>query len=450
MTNDLKKTPKILVTVNGARIQQCCSVAQSYGVMPGMKFNTACCLLPEVDVLTANPEQTQQRIEEVALSCYPLVANIQIDPDGLLLEVASMLKLFGGLHLFLALLHKRLESQNLTYCCSTGHTPLAAKVLARANRAVGNRAPDAHNQALDQLSIDELGLPPVQAKRLRSMGVSSYQQLRTLPARELGYRFGDAILEFVARLQTDQRKIPSFKVPDRFYCYRELNYEAAYSKGLLFPIKAALQQFDAYLHARQYQSDLLELRLNHRSGQHTAIDIRAAYGEWNAKRWIALVSIQLDQLMLTEPVIAYSLSCHHFNPRNSNSVDLLGGEGHTPESGHQLLAVLVSRLQPSGVSRLTASADPRPDISGQLVSALSTPDVSLQGSKPHPVFMAVTKKKINIERFEILSRPERIAAGWWHESPFRGDFYSALSKGGDLLWLARNDSGNWYSWGGYG
>jgi len=451
ISNSAKNTPKMLVTANGTRIQQCCQVARSYGVQPGMKLNTAYCLLPDVEVLTPNSEVAKQRLEQVALACYPMVSNIQIEhPEGLLLEVASMLKLFGNLSLFWSLLQELLGSQNLTHCCSTGHTPLVAKILAKANRGICSTEASLHNDAIDQLGVDDLGLPATQVKRLRSMGIRSCRQLRTLPGQELGYRFGHAILEFVERLQSDNSKIPAFQIPDHFRYYRELNYEAAYSKGLLFPIKTALQQFEGYLHARQLQSDLLYLRLNHRSGQHTEIAIRAAYGEWNAKHWLALVSIQLGPLVLAEPVIAYSLSCSHFNPRNTQVSDLLGAEGHTAESGHQLLAVLVSRLQSSGVYRLNASADHRPDIAGELVNALSTQDVNPKGIKPHPVFIAISKKPVDINRFQVLDGPERITTGWWHSDPFRGDFYSGLSTTGDLMWLARNDGGRWYRWGGYG
>ncbi|TNC89714.1 MAG: hypothetical protein CSH36_12355, partial [Thalassolituus sp.] len=44
---------------------------------------------------------------------------------------------------------------------------------------------------------------------------------------------------------------------------------------------------------------------------------------------------------------------------------------------------------------------------------------------------------------QILCGPERIDAGWWDHHPVRRDYYQVLAHE-QLLWIFRDDQGQWF------
>lgn len=443
--------PKLLLSAGNRKVVQCNDTAFAHGIEQGMALNTAYCLVPEVDVVTYDSEKERARLEQLALYCYRLSARISLQPpDGLLLEIGSMLKLFGGLQKYWDNLRRFLLETSFSFCLSTGHTPQTARVLARSNHAVCSSSIQEHQQALNGLKVSQLGLSDVQVKRFNSMGVRSYRELRQLPVKELGYRFGITLVSFLARFDQDSEVNPLFEIPLRFKSRTELNYEVAYSKGLLFPLKPVLQQLEIYLQLRQLQSDCLFLLLDHRSGVSTRLVIKAVSGAWKSKDWLELISIQLDQLRLAEPVISFQVRSHKFTELQQQAKDLLGSQ-HSDSGGDQLLSVMVSRLGHNRVCLPSANADPRPEYAGKLqgTSVLSLP-CQQSYIKPHPALLTPQNKCRAIKSYQVINGPERVVSGWWDAHQFRSDFYSARSNVGEFNWLVREDTGNWFCWGGYG
>jgi protein ImuB len=51
---------------------------------------------------------------------------------------------------------------------------------------------------------------------------------------------------------------------------------------------------------------------------------------------------------------------------------------------------------------------------------------------------------------QLLGGPERIESGWWDGADVRRDYYRARDSHGSLLWIYRDDAGQWFLHGVFG
>src|SRR5690554_7582135 len=72
--------------------------AEQAGVKAGMSTSSACALHPDLQLISRRPDLEEQGLLDLAQILLGYAAQISLKPpQGLLLEIASMLRLFGGL-----------------------------------------------------------------------------------------------------------------------------------------------------------------------------------------------------------------------------------------------------------------------------------------------------------------------------------------------------------------
>lgn len=443
--------PGLLLSSGNRTVLQCNDAALSCGIKPEMTVNTAYCLVPDVATAVYDSAHERQALSQLALVSYRFSAHISVcHPDMLLLEIGSMLGLFGGLEAYQQQVLRLLEQTGYTYQLSTGHTPQTAQVLARSHRPIISTDPKIHQHGLMSLNIDQLGFTDKQTRRLQSMGLHKFSDLTALPKDALGYRFGAEFLQHWQAFEQVTHPGDIFQIPTRFQQRIEFQTEVVYAKGLIFPLKRMMQTLEHYLHLRQLGAEHLVLILGHRKGPDTRLVIRAVQGAWHAKEWLELIAIRLDRLVLRAPVLSCRIKVLQFQQQQRVLTDLLGGQLERFD-GSQLLSLLVSRLGHHRVNTPTASADPRPEKSGRLVSALSHTALDAdQVIRPHPVLLSLKGKRVTLSSYAILCGPERIGSGWWDLDWKRFDYYGAQSHTGMLHWLERHVDGQWWQRGLYG
>ena len=246
-------------------------------------------------------------------------------PDGLLLEMTSMLELFGGLHPYWQRLRQRLLHCGHDFVMSTGHTPRAARILAMTGTELCSDDEDEIMQTLLQLSIDELDLPERPVKKLHGMGIHKYGQLNNLPLKELGFRFGKEFVQRLQQLQRDNLPPSSFQLPERFQQTVHLSYEAEHARGLVFPLRRVLLNLEAYLLTRQKLCEKILIKMEHRDGTASLLTVPSVNGSYLQQDWLALLQIQLENLKLKNPVVSLTLRGKGFVPMIGENEDLIGG-----------------------------------------------------------------------------------------------------------------------------
>ncbi|HDZ39619.1 MAG TPA: DNA polymerase Y family protein, partial [Marinobacter sp.] len=116
----------VIVEGSGQKVIQACPTAQSMGVKVGMRLKTAISLAPELGIVRADQQQEARILEDQARWLYRYAAHIVlVPPNGLLAEVGSLQRLYGGLPAVWQIVEEVLHERQLTAWPGIGHTPLA-------------------------------------------------------------------------------------------------------------------------------------------------------------------------------------------------------------------------------------------------------------------------------------------------------------------------------------
>ncbi|MCH8531561.1 MAG: DNA polymerase Y family protein [Saccharospirillum sp.] len=440
--------PQLLIDRGGREVLQCNAAASRCHVRPGMSPSTAYCLLEEVQVAPIDEEQTGQQLSRLALSLYAGCADIRLcSPDGLLLNAAPMLTLFGGLDAWLGRVERRLRHLGFRYQLALGHTPLAARLLARYHPRHCHPERATIKAALDELPLEHLDLPERHAEKLAAMGLNRHQQLRQLPLSELGYRFGASLVKHLQALQSPHPLGQAFEPPRQFHERLELPFEAELATSLIFPARRLLQHLEAYLQVQRLTAAQLTWRLEHRELPETLVKVQAVQGTRRVEDWLTLTSLALERQPLPAPVTALRLHLQQSQPETRLDGDLLG-TAYPEADAERLLSLLLSRLGADKVTQPWAGPDPRPWYASQpraLTQGVAETPVEYR-SRQHPTLLLDTPKPIRLGDYQLLSGPERIVTGQWLQQPaFRRDYVRAWQHRTEQLhWLARHDDGAWY------
>ena len=485
--------PKALVSANGERVQQVCSKAQRQGVRPGMTVSTALSLEPELQLFTADTAACRQRLEGLALWVGRFSARVSFEPSlageparGVVLEIGSMLHYFGGLAALWSRLESELAGLELDLVCATGHTPLAAVLLARAGgvrphvedlavrgtgvrgtdvrgtdvrstgiRGNGTQSPgadvDGHHRRLGQLSLSQLALPRAQLARLQGLGFQRVRDLLALPTASLASRLGPDLTQWLKRLTgAVPDLLPVFEPPPRLERELELNHDIELAPALLFPLKRLLMEMEGFLHVRCAKALSLQLTLYQRDAEQH-ISVGHAGGEQSADAWLELCRLRLERCELNAPVRRLRLEVSELTQQEQPAQDLFD-TAPPRETADALFSRLRTRLGQNSVMQPRWREDHRPERASTLERCTrAAAQVLPQG--PRPAWLLPTPLAMSsaaLSQLEWLAGPERLASGWWDAAPARRDYYVVRFGDARCGWIFRDHTGQWWLHGWFG
>ncbi|WP_338588773.1 hypothetical protein VXM60_10995 [Shewanella khirikhana] len=436
--------PLILYDVAKARVLKACPQAANAGVMAGQSMGSAAQLCPNVQPFPFNLSLHRQGCDWLCRHGYSFSARLVPPPgpdtffarchDVLLLETGSMAKLFGGEVALAKALAAALEGLNCHFAMAFAATPLAAGMLAKTRPSLASKtlqpvfaraatsqsalkvsaskpvskaiaepksAAEPLSRQLSALPISTLPVPEALLCRLEGMGLEHIGALQTLPAAELGIRFGPEFVLLLARLNGKQPHPQSFYCPQEEYRQRlELMYEAESLNALVFVLGRMFAELALLLRQRQLAVSMLELVLHYRatstettettetseisettdspkaslgqgsmtgalsraldkaeSIQSTAeahearLSLAYPFAEYTADGLLALCRLQLERFTLAAPVVALTLHRCQFSPRSAPPA---GAIENSHRASLSLLARLEARLGQDRVKRLGA------------------------------------------------------------------------------------------------
>ncbi len=449
--------PAALLDERAARLGLCNRAAQAQGIQPDMAVARAISLVPELRLLQADPAQAVQQLEGLALWSGRFSARVSVQPPcGILLEIASMLRYFQGLESLWEDLQAQVKVLDLSMTAATGHTPLAARLLALDG---GFCAPDAsrHLQRLQSVPVGRLELAAKPLEQLNGMGFTRLGHLLALPATELAHRLGPGLTLYLERL-TGRRPDPPhyFAVPDTFSRELLLPYEVERTQALLFGLRRLLAQLEGFLRARHWRALRLQLILLQADRQQQSLVVGHAAGEQSADIWLELCRLRLERLQLTKPVIGLRLGATEFSDLASGREDLFSAMA-AQDSPAQLLSRLQMRLGEQALYRVVPWDDYRPERSWRVApldGALPRPHRVSEAPCLRPVWLLVTPQRVPGHRvgndIALIQGPERIVGGWWDQHPVRRDYYIGRWPDGRQGWLYHAPGGSWYLHGWFG
>jgi protein ImuB len=448
-----------LVIVEGAghKVIQACPIAKEQGVRAGMRLKTALSLSPELHIVRSDEQQEARILEDQARWLYRYAAYIVlVPPDGLLAEIGSLQKLYGGLPAVWQTVEQGLNERQLNAWIAIGHTPLAARLIARTGQGECTSDSGHIKRTLSQISLFDAGFEDKTCLRLQRLGLNTLGEVFNLPPAELAKRLSPELLARIQKIQgTRPDPLTPWQPPHRFRQQADFVQEIGHSQGLLFPLQRMLQELEDDLCWRQQDTDSLLLILQHRHQEPSRLRIRTSGPEHRSEAFLKLAQIRFEQHPLRAPVTAVILSVNRFIGREApDERDLLGDNQDLNEAWHTLISRLQARLGNDSLTQLSPQADHRPErawsASEVIRSGHRMPSGETAQLPRRPLWLLKGPRPLTAAPATWFSGPERISGGWWDGQRVHRDYYIAQLQTGQLAWVFHDARTGWFVHGWFG
>jgi protein ImuB len=398
-------------------------------------------------------QDSSDALQKLCLQAHSFTSFVSIEaPNALLLEIKGSVKLFGSLQQLQADIDECWRRLALPVRSATAPATLAALWLARAGLPLQIEDIDQLPRSLAQVPIACTAWDSERLQTLRAMGVTRLGELMRLPRAGLARRLSPAMvrdLDIALGRQAAPRR--AFVRRERFRerCDFETEIEhVAYLEKALEPLVERCAQF---LRRRQAGIQALQLKLRHREGPATRVQIGLASITSERRRLTDVLCQKLARLTLKAPVRSMELISGSLRGLSASSLDIFAGltGAGSRDNAPQLVERLRARLGEEAVYGVCLIPEHRPEAAWRRVQELSlTAGVKVQAEAvdqklPRPVWLL--NEPLPLPKPQILQGPERIESGWWDGKGVARDYYVARHSQGARLWVFQErQSKLWY------
>jgi len=418
--------------------------AYQAGIRLNMGLGTAAMLNGDLQVIAYQEKITTNRLNDIAQSLYLVTSDICFfDNNGLLLRVHNMLNLYGNLSSYWQVVQQQLSQQQVNFHYATGHSPLAAKLLAITSWDQVTDNVDIIKQAIHSTPLQHTDLTPKAVEKLKRVGVHTIQALLKIPLADIAKRFDIEIATYIGKLTAQITHPVSFFHPKKtFDRFIELLYDIENIQVLQAPLGQLLQNLEQFLKIRDLLTQTLVFTLRQRDEKSIELKIHSQQGEYLAKSWAVLISLKLENITLSAPVFAIQLIVEDTYIRTPEKGDLFTGkQGRL--SRLQLISLLQAKLGEEAVTTPTLTNDYRPEQAIQKPKRLVKAIQPFQLYALRPSFLLTHPQHLQ-EKVTIAYGPERIETGWWDTKPIIRDYFIARNQLGQWYWVFKTPENGWY------
>lgn len=435
------------------------AAAKQAGIREGQAVAAAKALAGELRVIERRPEGEKEALEGLAAWAGQFTPMVAVETQGIALEVASCLRLFGGHAQLTSAILRGVRELGFHAAIGIAPTPLAARLIARAeSQGLQVRAclePEHLRARVDELPLFLFDWPEKTLARLTDLGVLRVKDILALPAAGIARRFGPEIVLALDRLvgrQSDPR-LP-YAPPPRFRSRIELPAEADSVEALLFPLRRLLAEFEGHARGRGAGAQHLRLTLEHGRKARTRVELDFASPEREPDFILSIAREKLGRLH-SAPTLAMSLRADALLAYVPRTATWLPGAQEQALDRGRLLERLAARLGSERVFGIALADDHRPELNWNCAThggKVEPPHTRPRGRRPlwllHRPQRLVTSEGTPLlqGRLDLQAGPERIEAGWWDGREVARDYYIARNPNGESYWIYREhrDPGAWY------
>lgn len=432
------------------------------GIRRGLPLSAARALCADLVSQPREPAAEQAALEGLAAWAGRYTSQVSLQPPtGLLLEIGGSLTLFGGLAALQRNIGRGLEELGYHPRLGIAPTPLGAWLLARAGDAVPAADRTELTRRLHPLPIELLEVQAATLHTLHGLGLATLGDCLRLPRAGLARRLTPDLLLYLDRafgLRPDPR--PPYSPPATFAARIALPAEVESIEPLLFPLRRLLLELAGLLHARGAGVQELELELEHRQRAASRLSLGLLQPSRDAAHLLALLRERLERFELPAPVDALALHAGRFPDLDQPHRELFTDSAPGSPDWASLVERLRARLGAEAVNGLGLLADHRPERAWQAATpvppggkpALSPvpPDGEDRGGPPaRPLWLLAAPQPLQATAdLRLLRGPERIEAGWWDGGDTLRDYFLAITRQGQRLWIYRDArEGRWWAHG---
>ncbi|WP_018007469.1 Y-family DNA polymerase [Cupriavidus neocaledonicus] len=458
--------------------------AMQLGVRYGMRRGGVQALSADIVQLERDPAAEAALMEAVALALLRFTPGVTVDEEPesatLMLDVSASLRLFGGHRALCRAVRacvRQLGTVAQMGCGPTAHGAawLARQPVRRTRRGLvrpGRRAVGMArlHRLLDRLPVEALHTLADPAW-LDGIGCRTLGEVRRLPRAGLTRRLGPALL---ARLDQAYGEAPArfvwFVAPPAFAQRMDLPGRIESAEAVLAGAQRLLLALAGWLAVQQAGVTRCVLVLEHEryrrdaATEGTAVPLGLAQPSRDPAHLSRLLREKLDKLSFHAPVTGLALRVEAMAAYVPQSEALFPEPGGTPEDLGRLLDTLMARLGRDNVLQPRPLADHRPERANRWgpVDEPAGKPASLPAPPPErPLWLLPQPQPLPVQRHRpchggplaLLSRPERIEAGWWDGALATRDYFIAERADGLRCWIFRerpghaaHDDGGEYRW----
>jgi protein ImuB len=431
-------------------IARCNPAAAACGVRPGLPLQAAMALSDDL-IIRARDHQAEHRLlQELAQWAYQFSPQISFEPSLLLLEIGASLKLFGGLQALLQKVQDGLPGLGLRSQWASAPTPMAAALFARS-RPGEHVSQTQLQQALAQVPLQRLTRDPQLRRLIGDIGLHTIGECLQLPRPELARRAGPALGLLFERLLGDapDPREP-WRPPEYFQQHLELLAEIDEHTALVFPARRLIVALCGFLRGRGMGTQRLQWCLLHREQAPTCFDQGLISPSRDATYILEMFRERIERVQLPAPVVTLQLRVDDALPFEETTATLLDASGLVQD--RRLLERLRNRLGDQQVQGLCAVSDYRPERAW-CFCVPGGPGEGLDSHAQQPPWLLNEPLPLRARGqvpeyggpLALHSLPRRIESGWWDGFDIARDYFVAVSRAGERLWVFRDRrSGRWF------
>lgn len=442
--NERQQHPLVVLDEKTNQVVQLNQTALEAGISRGMSLGTAASLDRHLQVIPYQEDIEQRKLKEVAEHLYLMTCDICFfEPQGLLLRIHNMLNLYGGLKPYWRALRNQLAPFGLGYHYATGHSPLAAEMLAKgACNKISQHSPDLDTWVA-QCTLQQAKLPTKTLQNLQRVGIRTVGDLLTIPLSDIAKRFDIELVTYLGRLTGEfKHPVNFFHPPENFDHYLELLYEIENADVLQHPLKRLLTSLEQFLKLRDALTQQLVITCYQRDDTPLLIEVGSQQGEYRAEQWLTLTRLKLENIQLESPVHGIGLITGTIYQRSPDKSSLFGARQGTV-SRLQLISMLQAKLGEQAVASPALNDDFRPEIAvGLTYQAEQSAEISCLFST-RPSFVLQSPQPLS-EQVSIIHGPERLHTGWWDGHQVIRDYFIARTPQNGWYWVYRTPENHWY------
>ncbi|GMG87225.1 Y-family DNA polymerase [Biformimicrobium ophioploci] len=450
----------------GQRVVMANAAALEAGIEAGLLVSRARSLHQALQVIPQEREREQQALERLATWSYRFTPQVSLrQPDALLLEIGSCLRLHGSLETFWQRFSSGLAEQVSAPVFGLAHSPEAASLLSLHDPESPLACWQPDTQALDRekllqrlraLPVDSLDCSARVRKQLHGMGLRQLGAILRLSRAQVGKRFGKEFCRYLDRIdgsETDPQ--PLFAPPEVFRQEVQIGHSLTSTEQMRFPMGRLLGYLEDYLRVRQLLCGRLHWTFISADKQSRELAVDLAQPGNDRETFASLSQLKLEQQRFPDGVETIRLHSDAFSPVADQS--LLGASDLFPDPAQQ------QALQQEKLRRLADRLNARLGSGAAMQFALvenHVPELSWE-ERPFPISSGKARAEIAIETLPprphwllpkpellplrddkpwyngpltLVEGPERIDGNWWQARCAR-DYYIAATEDGGLYWI---------------
>ena len=431
------------------------AVARQAGIREGQAVAAAKALAGDLRIVERDSHVEREALEGLAAWAGQFTPMVAIENQGIVLEVESCLRLFGGHAQLTSAIVRGVHALGFHATLGIAPTALAARIVARAEsqglqvRACLNAAD--LRERLEHLPLFLFDWPERTLARLTDLGILRVKDILALPSEGVARRFGPEIVLALGRLMGTHAdpRLP-YAPPPRFRSRLELPAEAEGVEALLFPLRRMLAELEGVARGRGAGAQRLVLTLEHVRRSRTRVDLDFASPEREPDFILSIAREKLGRLQLPAPTVAISLRADALLAYVPRTAAWLPGAQEQAIDRERLLERLAARLGRDRVFGIALANDHRPERNWGR-TPFKTP--VLPGAE-RPIWLLNRPQRLVTESdapmlqgaLDLRAGPERIEAGWWDGHEVSRDYYVAVNPNGERYWVYREhrDPDSWY------